>query len=68
MRRAVVTGLGLVTPLGSGVEPSWKSLIEGKSGAGTIKKFDTSAISCHIAGEVPRADGYGGGERAAPDG
>jgi len=64
MRRAVVTGLGLVTPLGSGVEPSWKSLIEGKSGAGTIKKFDTSAMSCHIAGEVPRADGYGGGDAA----
>lgn len=61
MRRAVVTGLGLVTPLGCGVEPTWNRLVAGDSGIGVIDKFDTSAMSCHIAGEVPRAGGYGGG-------
>ena len=62
MRRAVVTGLGLVTPLGSGVEPSWSRLIAGHSGAGHIKKFDTESYACRVAAEVPRSNGYGGGD------
>ncbi len=54
MRRVVVTGLGLVTPLGCGVEPVWKRLLEGKSGAKRIDKFDASDLSCQIANFVPR--------------
>jgi 3-oxoacyl-[acyl-carrier-protein] synthase II len=54
MRRVVVTGLGLVTPLGCGVEPTWKRLLEGKSGAKRIDKFDASDLSCQIANFVPR--------------
>ncbi len=60
MRRVVVTGLGLVTPLGSGVEATWKRLLEGKSGAKHIDTFDASDLSCQIANFVPRgatADG-----------
>ena len=64
MRRVVVTGMGIVSPLGAGIEPVWNRLIKGESGAGRIEKFDTSAIPCHIAAEVPRADGYGGGDAA----
>ncbi|MEL7488576.1 MAG: beta-ketoacyl synthase N-terminal-like domain-containing protein, partial [Pseudomonadota bacterium] len=62
MRRAVITGLGLVTPLGSGLEPSWRAILGGKSGAGRIGKFDVDGLPCQIACEVPRADGYGGGD------
>ncbi len=61
MRRAVVTGLGLVTPLGGSLEPSWKRLLDGVSGAGRIEKFDVSDLPCQIGCEVPRIDGYGGG-------
>ncbi len=64
MRRVVVTGMGIVSPLGAGIEPVWKRLLNGESGAGRIEKFDTSAIACHIAAEVPHANGYGGGEAA----
>ncbi len=56
MRRVVVTGLGLVTPLGGDVETTWKNLIAGKSGAGTITKFDASDQKCTIACEVKPAD------------
>ena len=56
MRRVVVTGLGLVTPLGGDVETSWKNLIAGESGIGTITKFDASDQKCTIAGEVKPAD------------
>ncbi|NNC72093.1 MAG: beta-ketoacyl-ACP synthase II [Sphingomonadaceae bacterium] len=52
MRRIVVTGLGLVTPLGGDVDTSWKNLIEGKSGAGPITRFDPSDQKCKIACEV----------------
>ena len=52
MRRVVVTGLGLVTPLGADVETVWKNLIAGKSGAGPITKFDASDQKCTIACEV----------------
>ncbi len=51
-RRVVVTGLGLVSPLGMGVEANWKAMLEGKSGIGPITKFDASAFSSRIAGEV----------------
>lgn len=56
MRRVVVTGLGLVTPLGGDVETTWANLIAGKSGAGRITRFDTAAQKCHIACEVKPAD------------
>ncbi|WP_340586296.1 beta-ketoacyl-ACP synthase II [Erythrobacter alti] len=56
MRRVVVTGLGLVTPLGGDVETSWKNLIAAESGIGTITKFDASDQKCTIAGEVKPAD------------
>jgi 3-oxoacyl-[acyl-carrier-protein] synthase II len=56
MRRVVVTGLGLVTPLGADVETTWANLIAGKSGAGRITKFDTSDQKCHIACEVKPKD------------
>ena len=49
MRRVVVTGLGLVTPLGSDVETTWANLIAGKSGAGRITHFDASDQKCLIA-------------------
>jgi 3-oxoacyl-[acyl-carrier-protein] synthase II len=52
MRRVVVTGLGLVTPLASSVESSWNKLIAGKSGIKTITKFDASDLNCHVAGEI----------------
>ena len=56
MRRVVVTGLGLVTPLGCDVETAWANLIAGKSGAGTITRFDASNQKCTIACEVKPAD------------
>lgn len=52
MRRVVVTGLGLVTPLGGDVETTWSNLIDSKSGAGRITRFDTTGQKCHIACEV----------------
>ncbi|HLG21727.1 MAG TPA: beta-ketoacyl-ACP synthase II [Candidatus Manganitrophaceae bacterium] len=51
-RRVVVTGLGLVTPLGTGVEKTWKALCAGESGVGRIARFDPSDYPCQIAGEV----------------
>ncbi|MEL6737426.1 MAG: beta-ketoacyl-ACP synthase II [Pseudomonadota bacterium] len=56
MRRVVVTGLGLVTPLGGDVETSWKNLIAGESGAGPITKFDPEDQKCTIACEVKPKD------------
>lgn len=56
MRRVVVTGLGLVTPLGADVETTWANLLAGKSGAGKITHFDASDQKCHIACEVKPAD------------
>ncbi|MEM8697402.1 MAG: beta-ketoacyl-ACP synthase II [Pseudomonadota bacterium] len=56
MRRVVVTGLGLVTPLGGDVETSWKNLTAAKSGAGQIERFDPSDQKCTIACEVKPAD------------
>jgi 3-oxoacyl-[acyl-carrier-protein] synthase II len=61
MRRVVVTGIGLLTPLGQGTELTWKKILEGKSGAGNITAFDVSDYACKVACEVPRVDGRGGG-------
>ncbi len=51
-RRVVITGLGMVTPLGIGVEGNWESVLKGKSGIGPITKFDASSFASQIAGEV----------------
>jgi 3-oxoacyl-[acyl-carrier-protein] synthase II len=56
MRRVVVTGLGLVTPLGSNVETTWRNLLAARSGAGLITRFDASDQKCRIACEVKPAD------------
>src|ERR1700755_3265467 len=56
MRRVVVTGLGLVTPLGGNVETTWKNILASKSGAGPITRFDASDQKCRIACEVKPAD------------
>jgi 3-oxoacyl-[acyl-carrier-protein] synthase II len=61
MRRVVITGLGMVTPLGWGVQHTWSALIAGKSGAGRITAFDTTDYACQVACEVPRVSGRGGG-------
>ena len=60
MRRVVVTGMGMVTPLGSGVDQNWSKIISGESGITRIENFDVSDISCQIAGQVPGADSEGG--------
>src|SRR5579864_4836639 len=56
MRRVVVTGMGLVTPLGLGVERVWKKLIAGESGIGAIQSFDVSDMPAKIAAQVPLGD------------
>ncbi len=61
MRRVVVTGIGLLTPLGQGREITWKAILAGKSGAGRITTFDPEGYACQVACEVPRVDGRGGG-------
>jgi len=66
MRRVVVTGLGLVTPLGWGAETTWRAILEGKSGAGRITTFDPTDYACQVACEVPRVDGRGGGGPDVP--
>jgi 3-oxoacyl-[acyl-carrier-protein] synthase II len=62
MRRVVVTGLGMISPLASGVEASWSRLLKGESGAGNIESFKVSDLPCQIACQVPRdkslADGF----------
>lgn len=59
MRRVVVTGLGLVTPLGCGVGTNWERLINGQSGAGVIENFDVSDLPVKIACQVPKGDSAG---------
>ncbi|MEQ8370327.1 MAG: beta-ketoacyl-ACP synthase II [Alphaproteobacteria bacterium] len=59
MRRVVVTGLGMVTPLAAGVEATWQRLIAGESGIRAIETFDVSDIASKIAGLVPTGDGPG---------
>jgi len=60
LRRVVVTGMGMVTPLGCGVEHIWARLIAGESGAKAIDTFDVSDITCKIAGVIPIGDGTNG--------
>lgn len=59
MRRVVITGIGLVTPLGNGVEASWKRLIAGESGIRRIDTFDVENLPAKIAGLVPQGEGAG---------
>src|SRR5436190_13084289 len=61
MRRVVVTGIGIVSPLGQGTELTWKGILAGQSGAGRITTFDPADYACQGACEVPRVDGRGGG-------
>ncbi len=60
MRRVVVTGLGMVTPLGADVDTTWKNILDGMSGAAKVEKFDTSDLPCKIAAQVKRGDGANG--------
>ena len=60
MRRVVVTGLGMVSPLACGVEPTWKRLLAGTSAAGTITRFDAGHLATTYACEIPRGDGSDG--------
>ncbi len=55
-RRVVVTGLGIVCPVGNNVDTAWKNILEGKSGIGTITRFDPTPFASHIAGEVKDFD------------
>jgi len=61
MRRVVVTGLGLVTPLGSGAVHNWRRLIDGESGIGAIQNFDVSDLPSRVAGQVPTGETAEGG-------
>ena len=60
MRRVVVTGLGMVTPLACGVDVTWERILASKSGIRRIEKFDVSDLPCKIAAQIPRGDGSGG--------
>jgi 3-oxoacyl-[acyl-carrier-protein] synthase II len=60
MRRVVVTGLGMVTPLACGVEATWQRLLAGQSGARKIEKFEVSDLAARIACQIPRGDGSDG--------
>jgi 3-oxoacyl-[acyl-carrier-protein] synthase II len=60
MRRVVVTGLGMVTPLGCGVEETWTKITDGQSGANQISDFEVSDLACRIACQIPRGDGSNG--------
>src|SRR5689334_18440549 len=65
LRRVVVTGLGMVSPLGCGVEETWTRLVAGESGASRVTAFDVSDIPCQIACSIPLGDGTNG--TYAPD-
>lgn len=60
MRRVVVTGIGMVSPLACGAELTWAGVIEGRSGAKRIENFETSDLACKIACQIPRGDGSAG--------
>lgn len=66
VRRVVITGIGLVTPLGVGADFVWDALVSGKSGAGPITTFDPADLPVRYACEVPRVDGRGGGGPDVP--
>lgn len=59
MRRVVVTGLGLITPFGFGVEQNWKKLISSKSAISNIERFDTTYLPCKVAGEIKHGEAEG---------
>ncbi|HVV33242.1 MAG TPA: beta-ketoacyl synthase N-terminal-like domain-containing protein, partial [Vitreimonas sp.] len=61
MRRVVITGIGLVTPLAGNAKATWERLIAGRSGAGRIEHFKVDDLPCKIGCLVPRVDGRGGG-------
>src|ERR1700686_2223787 len=56
MRRIVVTGLGMLSPLGVGVDVNWRRLIAGENGFGRITHFDPSDMTCQVAGQIPQGD------------
>ncbi len=60
MRRVVITGMGLVTPLGCGVDATWSRLLEGHSGARRVEEFQVDDLNCQIACFIPRGDGTNG--------
>jgi 3-oxoacyl-[acyl-carrier-protein] synthase II len=60
MKRVVVTGMGMLTPLACGVEPTWNRLLKGESGARKVDRFEVSDIACQIACMIPRGDGAEG--------
>ncbi|MEJ2626278.1 MAG: beta-ketoacyl-ACP synthase II, partial [Pseudolabrys sp.] len=60
MKRVVVTGMGMLTPLACGVEPTWARLLEGRSGARKVDRFEVSDIAARIACQIPRGDGSDG--------
>ncbi len=60
MRRVVITGVGMVTPLGAGADVTWKRLLNGESGAGRIDSFRVDDLPCQIGGQIPRGDGQNG--------
>src|SRR5262252_7449125 len=60
MRRVVVTGLGMLSPLGCGVETTWARLLNGESGARKIEKFEVADLPSKIACQIPRGDGSNG--------
>jgi 3-oxoacyl-[acyl-carrier-protein] synthase II len=61
MRRVVITGLGIVSPLGCGVDVNWKRLLAGESGARKVTEFDVSDLTCQIAGMIPSGSYAEGG-------
>jgi 3-oxoacyl-[acyl-carrier-protein] synthase II len=67
MRRVVITGMGLVTPLANGREASWKKLVAGESGLKKVDLFETGDLACKIGGQVPWVSGRGGGSTGDPD-
>jgi 3-oxoacyl-[acyl-carrier-protein] synthase II len=60
MRRVVVTGMGIVGPLGCGIDVTWKNILDGKSGARRIDTFEVEDLPCKIACVIPRGDGSNG--------
>jgi 3-oxoacyl-[acyl-carrier-protein] synthase II len=66
LRRVVVTGLGLNTPVGCGVDAAWNAILAGQSGAIRIDHFDVSDLACKVAAVIPRVDGRAGGSPDTP--
>ena len=58
MKKIVITGIGMVTPVGNGKDASWSAIKAGTCGIGRITKFDSSRCTCQVAGEVKDFDAY----------